>query len=193
MAEIANNAPGKAKGRRGAKRIHMDMTPMVDLAFLLLTFFVLSATFSKPTSMEMVLPPDDGKYVKIKNGITFLVSENRLFYYEGEFKPKLTKLLPTNKDAIKSYLSGKYKTFNKALQTAEIQFKNQPDSLLVKKLQDIKRSKDNPTILVKADNKASYQDVIDVIDEVNHQPAGKYAIVDLNQQEYDLMKPLMLK
>jgi biopolymer transport protein ExbD len=66
------------------------MTPMVDLAFLLLTFFVLTATFSKPKSMELTFPaplPPDQKVDEIKKGITILLSkENRIFYYEGQFR-----------------------------------------------------------------------------------------------------------
>ena len=43
------------KGRRHSKRIgfHLDMTPMVDVAFLLLTFFMLTTTFSKSNTMEI--------------------------------------------------------------------------------------------------------------------------------------------
>ena len=57
MAEIAESGGG-GLGKGGKKRAkkqstRVDMTPMVDLAFLLLTFFVLTSTFSKPKSMEI--------------------------------------------------------------------------------------------------------------------------------------------
>ena len=95
MAEIQEGGGG-GHGKKGKKRAkkqstRIDMTPMVDLAFLLLTFFVLTATFSKPNSMELTFPappdkPDDSP--PIKNGITFLLSkDDRIFDYEGEFKP----------------------------------------------------------------------------------------------------------
>ncbi len=62
MAEIiANEGGGKKKGKRRAKHhsTHIDMTPMVDLACLLLTFFMLTTAFSKPKVMEIVLPDKD--------------------------------------------------------------------------------------------------------------------------------------
>jgi biopolymer transport protein ExbD len=93
MAEIQEGGGGGHKGgKKRAKKesTRVDMTPMVDLAFLLLTFFVLTATFSKPKSMELTFPdtsvPDpDPK--PIKNGITFILSkDDKIFYYEGEFR-----------------------------------------------------------------------------------------------------------
>ncbi len=60
MAEIIANegGHGKKKGKARAKKhgTHIDMTPMVDLACLLLTFFMLTTAFSKPKVMEIVLP-----------------------------------------------------------------------------------------------------------------------------------------
>jgi biopolymer transport protein ExbD len=62
MAEIIQDeGGGKKKGKRRAKKhsTHIDMTPMVDLACLLLTFFMLTTAFSKPKAMEIVLPDKD--------------------------------------------------------------------------------------------------------------------------------------
>src|SRR4051812_42330045 len=93
MAEIAEGGGGGHKGgKKRAKKqsTRVDMTPMVDLAFLLLTFFVLTATFSKPKSMELTFPappPPDQPPVEIKNGVTFLLTkDDRIFYYEGQFR-----------------------------------------------------------------------------------------------------------
>ena len=93
MAEIAEGGGG-GHGKGGKKRAkkqstRVDMTPMVDLAFLLLTFFVLTSTFSKPKSMELSMPapPEDIKdRPEVKNGVTFLLTkDDRIFYYVGEF------------------------------------------------------------------------------------------------------------
>ena len=92
MAEIAESGGGHGKGgKKRAKKqsTRVDMTPMVDLAFLLLTFFVLTSTFSKPKSMELSLPapPEDQKDMPpVKNGVTYILTkDNRVFYYAGEF------------------------------------------------------------------------------------------------------------
>src|ERR1700743_1793588 len=94
MAEIQQQSGYKSRPGRHAPRL--DMTPMVDLAFLLLTFFVLTATFSKPKSMELVFPAR-GEGGEIKKGITFLLSkDDRIFYYEGELKPGGSKTYITS-------------------------------------------------------------------------------------------------
>jgi|GEM_PF-3667253 len=85
MSEIQNNTNSK-KGRVKKNSPHLDMTPMVDLAFLLLTFFVLTATFNQSKTMEFAFP-SEGNPSPIKKGITFLLSkDDRIFYYEGELK-----------------------------------------------------------------------------------------------------------
>ena len=95
MAEIAESGGGgHDKGKKRAKKssTRVDMTPMVDLAFLLLTFFVLTSTFSKPKVMSLAYPakidePIDKNAPKLNNGITFLLSKDKIFYYTGEFYP----------------------------------------------------------------------------------------------------------
>ena len=95
MAEIAEGGGGgHDKGKKRAKKssTRVDMTPMVDLAFLLLTFFVLTSTFSKPKVMSLVYPakPDPAQEIepqKINNAITFLLTEDKIFYYSGQYYP----------------------------------------------------------------------------------------------------------
>jgi len=60
IVDSPNGRRGIKKGRRRSKRIgfHLDMTPMVDVAFLLLTFFMLTTTFSKSNTMEINIPPE---------------------------------------------------------------------------------------------------------------------------------------
>ena len=60
VVDSPNGRRTHKKGRRRSKRIglHLDMTPMVDVAFLLLTFFMLTTTFSKSNTMEINIPPE---------------------------------------------------------------------------------------------------------------------------------------
>ena len=95
MAEIAEGGGGgHDKGKKRAKKssTRVDITPMVDLAFLLLTFFVLTSTFSKPKVMSLVYPakPDPAQEIepqKINNAITFLFTEDKIFYYSCQYYP----------------------------------------------------------------------------------------------------------
>ncbi len=142
MAEIQEGGGGGHKGgKKRAKKqsTRIDMTPMVDLAFLLLTFFVLTATFSKPKSMELTFPappPIDKKQDEVKNGITFLLSkDDRIFYYEGELKtaddpvkgPKtvLTEL-NFSRESLRKYLLDKNKEMQDKILVLKTKFeKNQ--------------------------------------------------------------------
>jgi biopolymer transport protein ExbD len=92
MAEIAEGGGGGShdKGKKRAKKssTKVDMTPMVDLAFLLLTFFVLTTTFAKPKVMSLVYPAKltDEELAKIEptkinNAITFLLTEDKIYFH----------------------------------------------------------------------------------------------------------------
>jgi biopolymer transport protein ExbD len=74
----------------GGKKVStkVDMTPMVDLAFLLVTFFMLTTTFSKPQTMEVNMPEKNQKDEKMKvaetRTTTLILSENnKIYYYSG--------------------------------------------------------------------------------------------------------------
>src|SRR4051812_38873008 len=98
MADISTDAGG---GRRGGKRrkrgnasTKIDMTPMVDLAFLLITFFMLTTTFSKPQAMDVNMPDktDDDKKMEIKESRTMTVilgEANKIYWYMGFQNPEV--------------------------------------------------------------------------------------------------------
>src|SRR5476651_1177104 len=79
--------PGVKKGKKLSTRI--DLTPMVDLGFLLITFFMYTTTMSKPKTMEINMPYKDphiidSTKVKASTALTVLLSKNhRIYYYEG--------------------------------------------------------------------------------------------------------------
>ena len=206
MAEIADSGGGGHKGgKKRAKKqsTRIDMTPMVDLAFLLLTFFVLTATFSKPKSMELTFPANDPieNPPALKNGITFLLSkDDRIFYYEGEFRPvddeKGTKTVlselsfsQTGNNSLHQYLLKKNKDMQDQIRALDVKHKNkQLEDTTFKRL--VKKVKADPasfTYLIKTDDKATYKNVIDVIDELNVNVVGKYVMVDILKPEMDLV------
>lgn len=207
MAEIAEGGGGgHSKGKKRAKKgsTRVDMTPMVDLAFLLLTFFVLTSTFSKPKVMSLVYPAkvEDQTEVdgpKINNAITFLLSEDKVFYYSGQYYPKSapgpngpTKLEETNfgPDGVRKLLaegnefvlSGKVE-LQKKLDKKQIQ-----DSVYVNMLTDLKKKDKALKVLIKTDDKATCKNFIDLIDELKIAEIGVVAPVEIMASELELLK-----
>jgi biopolymer transport protein ExbD len=204
MAEIQEGGGGGHKGgKKRAKKqsTRIDMTPMVDLAFLLLTFFVLTATFSKPKSMELTFPappPPDQPPVEIKNGITFLLTkDDRIFYYEGQFraadddkgaKTTLTEI-SFDQGSLHKYLLEKNKKMHEQILALKKQFENNQlaDTTFKRMVRERKADKESFTYLIKTDDKATYKNVIDLVDELNVNVVGKYVMVDMTKPELDLL------
>lgn len=195
MAEL-NTGGGGGHGKHDKKRAKkqstkVDMTPMVDLAFLLLTFFVLTSTFNKPKAMDLAFPakpkPED-QIDKVKaNGITFLLTkDDKIYYYPGALKPE-TQLIKSDysKDGARKVL-----TTNNAWAVAQMNSLNKefqknamPDSIYKKKSITIKGDEKALVVLIKADEDASYKNVIDLVDELNISSVGKFAIMDMTPEE----------
>jgi len=209
MADV-NTGDGGGGGKHAKKRAkksstRIDMTPMVDLAFLLLTFFVLTSTFAKPKTMEINYPadPKDEKdRIKVTNALTFIMTkDDAIYYYYGEFfaegmanpdgKP-LTKLTKTDfsPDGLHKLLLEYNKPTSEAIKKLEEQLIKKEIADTTFKRLAVKEKGDRKalTVLVKADDQAVYKNVIDVIDELNICNIGKYAVVDLGAKEQELLK-----
>ncbi len=213
MAEVNTDGGGggkheKKRAKKSSTRI--DMTPMVDLAFLLLTFFVLTSTFSKPKTMEINFPadkPEDQKDQLVNNALTFIMTEDdKIFYYYGAF---ITEGSPNPLGKPNTVLT-KTDFSAEGLHKLLLDY-NKPTIEAIKKLEDQLRSKeiadttykrlavgekgkpDALTVLIKADDKAVYKNIIDVIDELNVCNIGKYAIVDMMPKELELINAELKK
>ncbi|WP_316963306.1 MULTISPECIES: ExbD/TolR family protein [Hymenobacter] len=144
----------------------IDMTPMVDLAFLLLTFFMLTTTFNKPNVMQLTMPvkeknPEEQSQIKASNAFTILMGEaNKVYFYDGlladDVKPEL-KLTNYSADGIRKELLAR---------------RRNPDLV----------------VLIKPDDKSNYQNMVDILDEMNITDQKKYALVDISQADLDLIK-----
>lgn len=207
MADMGEGGGGgdHGKGKKRAKKssTRVDMTPMVDLAFLLLTFFVLTSTFSKPKVMSLVYPAKIDKPVdnpvRINNAITFLLTEDEIFYYTGQYYSKAnpgpngpTKLLETDfgpKGVRKLLADGNsYVLEGKEKLKVKLDKKQLADTTYLSMLSKLKQNKEALKVLIKTDDKATCKNFIDLIDELKIAEIGVIAPVDILSSELELLK-----
>lgn len=203
MAEIIQNeGGGKQKGKRRIKRhsTHIDMTPMVDLACLLLTFFMLTTAFSKAKVMEIILPErttekdenrpqvDDSKVLNL-----ILVENDKILWYNGLADPTKASLPPLietdfSADGIRKILLQRNKDLfakidglNDDIVTGKIKLPR--DSVDARIVRFKRGDKLGPVVLIKAHDNVKYKNVVDIIDEMSITNIASYALVDINHVE----------
>lgn len=200
---------GKKRPKRGIP--HIDMTPMVDLGFLLLTFFVMTSTFSRPKIMNLAYPakeekPNDPNQPKVNNAITFLLSEDKVYYYRNQFYPEgnsmgepATQLTEANfgtgEGSVRKLLAeeNKYVASEKARLDLDLKNNKIQDSTYKRLLNEKKGSKEALKVLIKTDELAKCKNFIDMIDEMRIADIGAFIPSDLNGAEYDLLKAKLNK
>ncbi|MFM7023626.1 MAG: ExbD/TolR family protein [Flavobacteriales bacterium] len=203
MAELntGDGGGGKHQKKRAKKSsTKVDMTPMVDLAFLLLTFFVLTATFGKPKVTDITMPvdpKDKEKRTKVEDQtvITLLLTgkKNVIYYYSGvlEASTKIDSttyaadglrkiLLDRNKDVIKGMNQLREQRRSKAIS----------DSIYDINETKIKGDKNALYVIVKTNDKTTHRNVVDVIDEMNICEVDKRAVVDMTAEEKAALKKI---
>ncbi len=171
MAEIQTG------GKKSSPRV--DMTPMVDLGFLLVTFFMVTTTFSKPNVMPLAMPDktqkkDDNQAVKESQAITVILTENnRIIYYTGLGTD------PSKTEAKVAYYNDGTKGIRKALLARKDEVSANPN------LTPDQRK--NMIVLIKPDDKCRYKNVVDILDEMKICDIKTYAIVNLSDPEKELV------
>jgi biopolymer transport protein ExbD len=138
-----------------------------------------------------VKPDNPETQTLVNNAVTILLSgDNKIYWYFGELKPE-TQLTPTDysdQGLRKLLLDKNSYAYQKIQQLREQSSSSRvADTTLKRQEVEIKGEKGSLMVLVKADDKASYKNVVDVLDELNITMVGKYAIVDIAQQEFDLI------
>jgi biopolymer transport protein ExbD len=208
MAELQTG--GDEGHKKGKKKVHakkqstrIDMTPMVDLAFLLLTFFMLTTTFNKPKVMEINMPvPNDNNTppTKVEDDITTTIligKDNKLFYYEGVFDPlDVTKMKKSDysKDGIRKTLIDKNKKLYDIVSGFEQQYKD--GKLNEEQLKDTtnwaKKQKDNRGVfvIIKAVEESNYENIVNILDEMQICSVVNFALVDITEEEKKVIETL---
>lgn len=201
MAEIQESGDKKGKGSKQKKMsIRVDFTPMVDMNMLLITFFMLCTSLSKPQTMEISMPSNDKNIteeqqnkVKASQALTLLLdADNKLYYYEGEpdydnyaslkettyEADGLRKiLLRKNADAVKKVRELKEKKAR--LEITEEECKKQ--------IAEVKSGKNTPTVIIKATDRSTYKNLVDALDEMQICSIGKYVVVDVAEGDQVLL------
>jgi biopolymer transport protein ExbD len=166
MAEISQQSgggkkDGKVRSKKSSTKI--DMTPMVDLAFLLLTFFMLTTTFNKPQTMEITMPdkPKEGDEAPLVNEakvLTLILGEqDKIYWYKGITEPKV-ELTNFSKDGVRKIL---------AEQNANVK---------------------GLVVLIKPSDKSKYKNVVDILDEMTISNMSRYALVEITPEDEELVK-----
>ncbi|MCK9616272.1 MAG: biopolymer transporter ExbD [Lentimicrobiaceae bacterium] len=209
MAEIIQEESShKKSGKRRAKKhsTHIDMTPMVDLMCLLITFFMLTTAFSKAKVMEITMPeksetnePKTAPKISAERTLNILISgDKKIYWYNGMADPKKPPLPALNatdysKDGIRKILLERNKDlFTKIYDLRQKRVEGKllmADSTANGQIKELKRAdKAGPIVLIKADDKAKYENIVDIIDEMAIATIASYAIVDISPTELEMIK-----
>jgi biopolymer transport protein ExbD len=197
MAEIIQEEKGSGKKKAKKHAPHIDMTPMVDLMCLLITFFMLTTAFSKAKVMEINLPEkikdpnvEPPKISASRTLNIILGPNNKIYWYPGVVKPEDYNNLPPLQETdfgangIRPLLLER----NRALFKKIDDFKNQVLTGKIKMSQDsvakavskLKTDDDTgPIVLIKAYKKATYGNFVDILDEMNICGIARYTFVDI--------------
>jgi len=171
MAEMDTSGGGGHKKGPGVKKskklsTRVDLTPMVDLGFLLITFFIFTTTMSQPTAMKLFLPkdadkPEDQNKAKESGVITILLGkDDHVFYYEGQLD-------------------------NSASNFKSSTFKEIRNVLLDKKARTPEK---DLVVVLKPSEESTYRNVVDILDEMAVNVLKRYALVDISDIETKLVK-----
>jgi len=170
MADIGEGGGGGHKKGPGVKKAvkkstKVDLTPMVDLGFLLITFFVFTTTMSTPTAMRLFLPkdtdkPEEQNKAKESGALTLMLGKDRnIYYYEGILKPDGSNFKTTNFGGLRKVILDKKRST---------------------KAEDL-------VIVIKPDNDSEMRDVVDALDEMTIDDIKRYAMVDISEGEVALI------
>jgi len=207
----------KKESKQKKVNVRVDFTPMVDMLMLLITFFMLCTTLSKPQTMELTMPSNDKNTLenqkneaKASESITlYVTADNKIYYGEGipqYSNPGWLKETTWGNDGIRKILRS-HTTANGIKPVTRIELavkelnaekaknpKMYTDSAYQKELSKIKggQLKDGKvptlTIIIKPSDNASYKNMVDALDEMQILSIGTYVIDKINSDDAKLLK-----
>lgn len=181
MAQIENAAyqrQGKSFSHNKKQLLRIDMTPMVDLGFLLITFFVFTTTMSTPTITDLYLPKEglETDPPKLINDLALTIlldANNKIYYYNGiwEDAEKTEQIFET------SY--SEYDGLGKVIRQKQEK---------IEASRKFREGKKGMMVLIKPGSKSTYKNVVDILDEMMINDVKKYAIVEPIKEEIDYIR-----
>ena len=182
MAEINSAAAKPKKGVRRSKKLstRVDLTPMVDLGFLLITFFIFTTTISEPAALNIKMPasdkPDSSK-IGESGALTIIpVSNNQAFYYHGELE--------------EAFRNGSYGfagyTSSGGLGDVIRQKQSAMDRVKPGSRKDL-------MLLIKPSEASNVQNFVDILDEVTINAIPRYAVMDIPVEEKNYLATKNIK
>jgi biopolymer transport protein ExbD len=196
MAEIIQEEKGEGKKKAKKHAPHIDMTPMVDLMCLLITFFMLVGAMSKSKIMEINLPekikknekPPDVKIAASRTLNVILGPDNRIFYYTGrvedpknppplqetDFSPKGIRQILLDKNVA---LFRKIDQFKSDIVSGKITIRSDSVQNAIRKLKN--EDDTGPIVLIKAYKTATYGNFVDILDEMSIIGIARSMFVDI--------------
>ena len=204
----------KKESKQKKMNTRVDFTPMVDMMMLLITFFMLCTTLSKPQAMQLTMPSNDKNVhdqdksaTKASHTITLILAGNdKIYHIDGLPKyddPTCLKETTWGKDGIRKVLIShmteegiapvaKIMLAKQKLDEKKIKY-NMPDSLYQKELAEIKNGNldgekvPKLTIIIKPLDTASYKNMVDALDEMQICSIGTYVIDKINEDDMKLL------
>lgn len=193
MAQLNQNnenpIQGKTAGVKKIKKhlIKVDMTPMVDLGFLLITFFIYTTTMGNPTVMKLIMPVNEPDVIpiNIKNSgaMTILIGkDNRLYYYMGKLEKNASNFLAADFNMIRKIILNKKKEVMQ-------------NHIHEKTCNNINKDNKGTTacldrdlfIMIKPNENANYKSIVDILDEMTINQIKRYALIDIEKSENELL------
>jgi biopolymer transport protein ExbD len=207
MAEIIQEEKGGGKKKAKKHAPHIDMTPMVDLMCLLITFFMLTSAMAKPKIMEINLPEKIKDITKVeppkiaasRTLNIILGADNKIYWYPGTVKPEDYNNLPPLQETDFSAtgirqmllernraLFKKIDDFNNQVLTGKIVITQDSVQGAIRQLK--KDDDTGPIVLIKAYKKANYGDFVDILDEMNICGIARAMFVDIAWYEEKMVE-----